>query len=356
MNGHKNILIVGSQRSGTTLLNRILNTHPSIAMLYQQCNFLRHQAVGRTAIEQNVAVDIITTVSRAVAPYSPLFDRPTVGRLLRRVREEESIDPANLYDAILSMSLKNKKPDALYFGEKYAGRAAEIFPFKMIFPRGKIIYIVRDPRDVLVSEKGRLAKAAPSTRGHALYTILDWKISARSYIWARKHLTDIFLVRYEELIANPSQQIARIWDFLKVPQVEVSAETPLTDDAGNEWNANSSFDDSITGIGNKTTGRWPLLIGLSDLVFLPCFLGSEATSLGYDIGVDAGLFSSNYHDLCVEYLERDVGERLEIMQKFANSEASPQGNKMASDVDELQYRSILSTRKVAEVLTECAYT
>lgn len=92
------------------------------------------------------------------------------------------------------------------------------------YPR--VIYIVRDPRDVLVSyfhyqhRKGFIDGSVDITRfakdflAGRLNGFGTWQENVASWIAARGERSDFLLLRYEEMLANPTAQLSRISQFL----------------------------------------------------------------------------------------------------------------------------------------------
>ncbi|MFT4549756.1 MAG: hypothetical protein ACI9MB_003731, partial [Verrucomicrobiales bacterium] len=92
--------------------------------------------------------------------------------------------------------------------------------FLRIVPKGKIIVSIRDPRDVLVSSL--FAHFAPERNTVALAHPFDAadKINSELGTWLHfRELLDpsqFIEVRYEELVADPSTEVAHICEFLEI--------------------------------------------------------------------------------------------------------------------------------------------
>jgi hypothetical protein len=82
------------------------------------------------------------------------------------------------------------------------------------FPEAKFIYLVRDPRDMALSWK--LSANHP---GGVLRGAQVWKEDQRKSLEVYGYLMDvgrIILVKYEELVSHPVEQLQRLCDFLEV--------------------------------------------------------------------------------------------------------------------------------------------
>ena len=222
------LLGIGTQRSGTTLLNRVLNGHPDIAMLYDQSNFLRIDPpeYGRPPAE-------LLKAARA-ADWKE-------GRNWDGLPAPQAGNPETVYQAIIRhfTGVSQSK----YWGEKYAGRCIDALKFLDVTD-GKIIHTVRDPRDVCASEKRRLV----SLRGgdaerHFLFMLYDWTVGLfiGEYI-SRVAPERYHRIRYEDLVCDPERVLRGVCQFLGLPfDTKMIDVRTFSDDEGRAWEANSFF-------------------------------------------------------------------------------------------------------------------
>lgn len=93
----------------------------------------------------------------------------------------------------------------------------------------KVLYIVRDPRDVVLSEyhfdikRRAIADDYPLqqfvsrfVRGELNHTYGTWGENTASWFFTRRHDPRFLLVRYEALQSQPMEELGRIADFLGV--------------------------------------------------------------------------------------------------------------------------------------------
>ncbi len=91
------------------------------------------------------------------------------------------------------------------------------------YPEMRVIFLLRAPQDVLASykymrpdsEDGDAAQYHPVA--HAIY----WRMAARAYFDAKERFADrVMLVRFEDLVADPTAAAARIGAFIGTPPPE----------------------------------------------------------------------------------------------------------------------------------------
>jgi hypothetical protein len=98
----------------------------------------------------------------------------------------------------------------------------------MLFPNAKVIHILRDPRDVLLSIKNkwqrRFLNPRPSNlkrnfhlwvHYHAIFTSVFWKTAVEN---AERFFEDprVYLVKFEDVLKSPDKTVAKICEFLGI--------------------------------------------------------------------------------------------------------------------------------------------
>lgn len=183
------VFVAGLPRSGTSLLDRIIDIHP--------------QAFGVGEIGLPFAIDLANSTDPVAPPpgcFGELSDPAAWTRgaedYLTIIREFAGPEPLRIANKAISNPL-------------YLGTAARLFP------RARTIQIIRDPRDVAVS-----CYLNSFNEGFAWTTRLDW-IAAYWDMTHRlmehwKSVLDmpILDVHYERLARQPDVEIPRIIDFL----------------------------------------------------------------------------------------------------------------------------------------------
>lgn len=270
------LLIVGSQRSGTTLLNRILNSHTQIALLYQQSNFLRLDIADLRDLD---AQAVVTEARKADSVYSDRFSDEVLGRVLRLLPEGPSA--GSIYRTVVR-SLTGDV-DATYWGEKYAGRCIEALKFLDLTATGKIIHIIRDPRDVCASEKRR-REAAKLSMGARQYLLMlqDWKVGLYIGDYLARIIPERYhRIHYEDLVSRPEETVSGICRFLGLPFAPSMLEAHgFQDDHGKPWEANSYFAAGVMKLSDFR-GRWKDHLPRDEAMFVEWYCSKGMKALRY---------------------------------------------------------------------------
>jgi len=136
-----------------------------------------------------------------------------------------------------------------------------------------IIYVYRDPRDVMLSSKNRF------TWYNLSKFIVDYSRDLESAfrIDSRRFLR----LRFEDLITDTDRQIASLSDFLGA---QITTEIEALSDKGFEWSNNSSFHDITTLFDKGACYRWKTQIQSKEVRYCDIAMSSMISRLGYQPG------------------------------------------------------------------------
>jgi hypothetical protein len=216
------VFIVGCPRSGTTLLQRIVNAHPQIAVTPETQWLPRffNQQVGCTP-EGRVTPDLVPQLLEHPRFADLGISRPELERLLGN---GEPATYAGFVSGLFDRyGQAQGKPLA---GDKTPGYVRKIRILHALWPRAKFVHLIRDGRDVCLStldwkrKADRLADLYPTWAEEPVVTAALWwdehvrrgrkqgrRLGGRLY----------YEIRYEALVARPEEECARLCAFLGVP-------------------------------------------------------------------------------------------------------------------------------------------
>lgn len=102
---------------------------------------------------------------------------------------------------------------------------------RSLIPDAKFIYLVRDGRDVAVSEK-----KIPTRSRHVFYTAEKWKKEQQTAVRSYQELPqrDRLLVRYEDLLEDPKAMVEKLCERMEIPFEEAMLEHHKDEKADDE--------------------------------------------------------------------------------------------------------------------------
>lgn len=213
--------VVGSQRSGTTMLRLMLNQHPNLAVPHETAFitvfFRRLQAYGDLSRRENAA-RLLDDVAQ-----HPLVVRGG------HIPEKEAVlaypiaSFADLVDAILSEYARVR--GKARWGDKTPFYTLDVDVLWRLFPGCKIIHLVRDGRDVALSQR-RIRWCSKSLP--RLAEEWRWKCTVCHKVGSVLGPQHYLELKYEDLVLDPEGCLRVICAFLEEPFVAEMLSYPQT--------------------------------------------------------------------------------------------------------------------------------
>jgi hypothetical protein len=215
------VFIVGSTRSGTTLLRRMVDAHPQIAVVHETHWITRYfeKRKGLTP-EGFVTPELIPKLLE----YRR-FPKMKVGRqeLERLINPDEPVSYSSFVSAIFD--LYGQREGKSLVGDKTPSYVLNLPTLHGLWPTAKFVHIIRDGRDVCLSmvnwKKAHVAagRLATWSEDPVLTTALWWKQRVRL---GREDGSALgpglyYEIRYETLVSQPATECEALCDFLGVP-------------------------------------------------------------------------------------------------------------------------------------------
>lgn len=204
--------IIGCQRSGTTLVRLILNSHSQIAIPEEGTFWMpllrRFRNRSNVHIPQKELENILKYISKNSQFKLWCMDpNPVISEIL----SSKQCTLRNLMEAFYKhyAILQGKN----IWGDKTPSFFRMIPVLNQIFPEAKFIHVVRDGRDVYLSRK----RMNPLMKNLSVSAI-EWKYKI---IKARRDLEKLptnkwIEIRYEDLVKNPENIVKKICEFLGI--------------------------------------------------------------------------------------------------------------------------------------------
>lgn len=207
--GNAPIFIMGTQRSGTTLLRLILNAHSKIA-IPEEARFLT-PLLKKKYLKKNLTGD---SLHRLVSYLSSneqfkLWNYDSRPFLLELARKSE----ISLHELISTMfsSYCSAEGKTIWGDKSLFFSAIDILV--SLFPEARFIHIIRDGRDVFDSWR----KMDP-TKNNSAVIALDWSYKLHRIENSLKRIpsTHQMVIRYEDLISEPERITKAVCAFIGV--------------------------------------------------------------------------------------------------------------------------------------------
>jgi hypothetical protein len=198
------VFVVGSGRSGTSLLWRHLNLDPGVAIA-PELHFLDRWIPNHWDGGGPEAMARLWTAFE----HGPHFERLGLGAAAV-ARARSAPTPRVMYVALLDGH--REAMGAVVGGDKTPSNFRYLERLLDWFPGCRIAFAVRDPRAVVSSLKG-LSTEFRWARGTTADHVALWRDAARAALAWRDH-PQVRVVRYEELVDEPAAVLADLHPFL----------------------------------------------------------------------------------------------------------------------------------------------
>jgi hypothetical protein len=292
--------IFGHARSGTTLLMRLVRLHPDVHCNYQ-AHFFTRQPLLKSLVNTPEAEEWLTRRSNRWnqgRDLSPLVLRAAADFIMEREAAREG-----------KRIVGDKSPSSTIHGQ--AVRDAYT-----VYPDAKLVYIVRDGRDVLVSERFRnfveeskflsaedkriiedlRTDQTPFTNGtRSLFTETFIRRVARGWVKNLKETEEearrlygenYFGMRYEDLLARPFEEMQKLWSFLGVdgdPVLEPTILQEMSSNPDEEWQAKRN-EGIASFLPKGQAGNWQRLFSAGDKALFKEIAGGMLVRWRYEDG------------------------------------------------------------------------
>ena len=295
--------IFGHARSGTTLLTRLIRLHPQVHCNYQAHFFTRRPLLKALVDSPEVEAWLARRDNRwnRGRDLSPVALRAVADFILERDARREG-----------KIIVGDKSPNSVLNGQ-----AVEYL--HAVYPDAHLIFIVRDGRDALLSQRVQAFIDLPHTlsaedrriREQFIRHLEPFMVSRRSLFTARgirrmaqgwvcnvteteQRGRELFgerylSLRYEDLLRQPVVEMRRVWAFLGAdvnwPELEqfVSAEMTRNPDA--EWQKEKGSQ-VASALQKGKQGSWRELFTARDRQIFKEIAGKILIDWGYEKDLD----------------------------------------------------------------------
>jgi omega-hydroxy-beta-dihydromenaquinone-9 sulfotransferase len=284
------IFIVGNSRSGTTMMGRMLNNHPDVHT-FQELHYF-DEIISPLDInamyDKDKSTDIFARLlsierdgyfgTRDVSKYKDEANLAIHGKAGYNVME--------LYELFLHYTTGKKlkkipceqTPQNIFFTSEILDHVAG----------AKIVAMVRDPRDVLLSQKNKWKRRKNTdddypwiesfrarVNYHPILICKIWK-NVIDEITALKDDTRVKIVRYEDLVNNPENVMQDVCRHLEIEYVDGMTLVPKV------GSSNKQDSNEFRGVDSSRSGKWNEGgLNAAEVVICQEMLGDKMGVYGY---------------------------------------------------------------------------
>jgi hypothetical protein len=299
------LLITGCYRSGTTIVEKIINMHPKATVASQpfpilffifkeKFNTIRdierrypldhlfledaytNQDFKQFLLDYSVDKRALIEFKRRMSDYSEGLWTPEIIDLLDQLQPGTFFEIYHgLLDLIAAIYTADKEN---LIGTKEV--LVEEYTPAMIELGVKVIFVVRDPRDMITSLNFRVRDNLTGENRPILYSLRAWRKSI-AFAFAAAQRNEGCIVRYEDLVTQQSATISKLTRYLGIDEFKTGAfDNGIVDQKGVPWKGNSSFTDQ-KGISGKSLHTYKKYLSQDVNTFIETFCGPEMQLLGY---------------------------------------------------------------------------
>ena len=290
-NSNSPIFIVGTSRSGTTLLRNILNKHSEVWIPDKETNYFADLRVKMAGFEQQplsleqakLCQDYFLALTHK--GYDEGSD-PEQGWMNRKelqiLAESLGVGADSYFEAFCQLcAQRNYK---IRWGEKTPKHVFHISEILTRYPQAQVVCTIRHPGGVISSFRDKWKRMNLDSSGlrnknsyNLLITSLIWRGSFKATLEARKHFGSdhIYIQRFEDLLAEPESAIKALTAWLSLDyqpsMIEVSS-------------SNSSYLDLVgkTGFSQKPMYHWREKLSEPEIAATQYFCGYLLKEAGYE--------------------------------------------------------------------------
>ena len=291
--------ILGHARSGTTLLMRLARLHPEVHCNYQ-AHFFTRKPLLKSLVDSAEIEEWLTRKSNRWnhgRDLSPLVLRASADFIMERDAAREG-----------KMIVGDKSPSSVIHGQV-------VRDMHSLYPDAKVVNIVRDGRDVLISERFRnFVEDSKFLTTEDKRIIVDLQTDPAPFSDGRRSIfTETFIrniamrwvkdltesdaesqrfygvnyhtLRYEDLLETPFEEMKKLWKFLGVKKInktlEKTIKAEMSSNPDEQWQAERN--ESIASFLPKgQAGNWQRLFTEKDKSVFKEIAGKMLVKWGYE--------------------------------------------------------------------------
>lgn len=293
------VFLSGNQRSGKTLLQLILASHPEITI----------------SPGTNVIAKVLFEMPRAqplseanLLRFRQVLQKDRKFKAWRidhrayqaHVAQYREVTTAQIVEDVMRFFRDETKPGARYIGNKKGCYCKDGDLVKRVFPRAKLVFMLRDPR-------GAVSSMLETQPEHDLTSasLMWWMKARRIRELSAAMPSDVFVCRYESLVSDPEGMARDLCGFLGVPYAPEMLARYRTNDVIRH-RTDTTHHETYEAITTSMIEEWKEKLRPEQVAAIEGLIGSELERSGYvrTASAPSGLLHARYRALRgKEYVE-----------------------------------------------------
>ena len=208
-------ILASGQRCGSTLIQRLLNSHDDIMIWGEQHGALNHFfRLHKVLLEWE---------SDYKAHRETFFEQGYDNFTPNMIPSDKEIIAA-ARDYVYSLFAKpTNSIGKNVWGFKEVRYDSEVAAFLLrLFPDSKIIWLTRNILDCILSLKHWENDKGPWTRQWTETFVADWKRVNESFLLRSNSISNYIMVKYEDLVSDKETEVERICDLIDIHPCELN--------------------------------------------------------------------------------------------------------------------------------------
>lgn len=264
------VFLLGSHKSGSSLLRSLLDGHPELAVLPKETHlfqftnhwvdYRRRRNIPHPMSREQLIDRLLEQIRQDTLPGNPYADAPgfsyRMDVLEARLR---TLDPQDMPSFFLGYmraaheaAFGMPPPSGRALVEKSVEHAEFAYVLARYFPGARFIHIVRNPYATLVAVRRMLQKNNP--RFPYLWPMAASLHNSYRHLFTNRLAVPNYLcLRFEDLVCDTETVMRQVAGFLDIAyHPTLTAPTSM----GRLWSGNSTSDQAFQGVSRGPLDKW----------------------------------------------------------------------------------------------------
>ncbi|MCS3650101.1 hypothetical protein GGQ08_001395 [Salinibacter ruber] len=266
------IFIIGRQYSGNTMLTRCLGRNPEVySVAAGEGTFFEH----RSRLEAKPAHEQARAVISQVEGSGVEIPSEAYSKVRRHIYTDETAEESKPVEQMYARCMKwiAHQNGATRWAQKATSYIFYIDDIRECFPEARFLFLVRNPFDLAASMKRRGQWRGVPRMAYG------WNKGVRlARRFSRQHPKSLSLIRYEDLVRTPRQEMKRICTFCDLSFDEACLRVPHVNRSESPYNQSSSQQ----GIQSSRVGYYEQTLTGSEISVVGTLIESELVKEFYN--------------------------------------------------------------------------